>query len=142
VILVIDLDTLDKTLIKASPKDLARIIWQSAQYNPVLRSIALLHATFLTTTDENSLVEIVRDVATIGNHIPYTEADSCCQVLDEVAHLIRQKAESGQIQLAQKLVNIAIQHGEISAEQIMDGDYWEMSLGDLRELSADLSKRP
>ena len=139
---MIDMDSLDKILIKASSNDLARIVWQSAQYNPVMRSVALLHATFLTTTDETSLIEIVRDMTTIENHIPYTEADPYCQILDEVANLIRKTADSGKLQLAQKLVNIAIHHGEISAEQIMDGDYWELSLGDLRELSVELSKRP
>lgn len=84
---MIDLDTIDKILIKSPSKNLARIVGQSAFYNPVLRSIALMHATFLITTDETSLIDIVRDATTIEDHIPYTEANAYCQILDEVVHV-------------------------------------------------------
>jgi hypothetical protein len=136
---LVDFDKLQEILNKASSQDLARIVWQSAQYNPVMRSVAMLHATFLSTKDEEALIAAVREASTIEDYVHYNDASSYSQILDEVNHLIRKTAESGQLALAQKLVNVAIECGDTSSEQIHDGDYWQMSVDDLRELAEELS---
>ena len=100
-----------------------------------IRKVALLHAAFLETSDETTLIEAVRNAATIGDHIPYTEADAYCQVVDELTILIQRLAESGRTELAKKLAAIAIEAGDTSAEQIQDGDYWQMSVDDLRKMA-------
>jgi len=51
-----DLATTDKVLARALPTDLARIIGQSAQYNDVIRKIALQHAAFIEVVDDAVLI--------------------------------------------------------------------------------------
>jgi len=135
-----DFNNLDKTLMLASKEDLARIVWQTAQHHPVSMTVAILHATFLSSRDDAVLIEAVRKAATIEEHVPYTEADPYCQIIDEIAVLVKRAADSGNLALSIQLAETALQAGEISAEQIMDGDYWQMSLEELLELSQSLKK--
>ena len=132
---MIDLDTIDKILARAPIADLSRIIGQSAQYSAVMRKVAILHATFLETTDDAVLVEAVRDAATIDEHVPYTEANAYCQIMDEVNILVQRTADSGSTQLAKKLASVALVAGEASAEAIQDGNFWQMSVEDLQKIA-------
>ena len=137
-----DLTTIDKVLARGLPGDLARIIGQAAQYNNVMRKIALLHAAFIEAVDDAALINAVSEASTIDDHIPYTEADAYSQVIDEVTALIERLANSGRKDLAQQLAAVAIPAGETSAEQIMDGDYWQMSVDDLRKSAKRLGIYP
>lgn len=137
---MLDFDNLDKTLVLGSKEDLARIVWQAAQHNPVMMKVANLHATFLSTKEESELTAAVRQAATIEDHVPYTEADAYCQIIDEVAVLVKRTADSGNLALAIQLAEMAISAGETSSENLIDGDYWQMSLEELLELSKFLKK--
>jgi len=137
---MLDSNNLDKMLMLASKEDLARIVWQTAQHHPVAMTVAILHATFLSTRDDAVLIEAVCEAATVEDHVPYTEADAYCQIIDEIAVLVKRTADSGNLALAIRLAETALHAGEISAEQIMDGDYWQMSLEGLLELSQSLKK--
>lgn len=136
---MIDLDTIEKILERAPIHDLSRIIGQASYYNTVIRRVALLHAAFLETSNDAILMKAVRDAATIYEYIPYTEANAYCQVIDELRILIQRLAESGRAELAQRLAAVAIEAGDASGEKIMDGDYWQMSVDDLRKMAASLS---
>lgn len=131
---MLNYDNLDKTLQSASASDLARIVWQGAQHNPVLMKIAILHATFISTDTESALVDVVRETATIEDHVPYAEADAYCQILDEIIVLIKRTHDQGNSNRAIQLAETAVLAAANSSENIMDGDYWEMSLEELRTL--------
>ena len=135
---MVDLDSIHTMLARAAAPDLARIIGHSAHYSVVIRKVALLHVAFLESADHASLIEAVRDAATVDDHVPYTEADAYCQVLYELALLVQRLADSGSVELARQILTVAISAGESSAELIMDGVYWQMSVNDLRKLAERL----
>lgn len=134
------IDNLDKALVLALNEDLTRIVWQAAQHNPVLMKVAVIHATFLTTVEDSALISAVGQAATVDEHVPYTEADSYCQIIDEIVALVNRVADTGKLALAIQLGETAISAGEISSENIMDDDYWQMSLDDIAEMSGALKK--
>ncbi len=134
----VNFEELQSLLTRVSTEDLARIVFYLSAYNPVVRRVALLHASFLKLKDKNLLTEVVVNAATVEDFIPYDECGSYGIILYEILELLKKLVEQGQPDLAHHLALEVIKVAEKSTENLDDGFSWVSSIGSLERFAGDL----
>ncbi len=139
----VEFDVLNTKIDKIPQPDLSRIVYQAVQYNDVLLRVIQLHTGFQSAApDGTEIMKRAIDYALyLDDHVSYKHANSYCQILDEIQVLIKRVADSGQRELAVALIEHTIAKAEDCLECLEDGDFFEMSLGELRLLQTHLASK-
>ena len=139
----IDFNVIHLEIDKMTQPDLSRMVYQATQYSTVLRRVVQLHAGFQKAAPDDiaGMKKAIDYALYLDDHVSYKHANSYCQLLDELQILIKRVADSGHVQVAIELLDHAFDQAECSSEWLQDGDYFEMSLDELRILKAHLLKK-
>ncbi len=121
---------------------LVTILMQGAESSSPLRRSLLIYAAYAAFDGNSSetLEATVREAMDLTDeNINWSDSDSYAQVANAAESVVKSLIEAGTRTLALRIADIAIEMGEQGAEQLQDGDSWEMAISDLVELRKSLA---
>lgn len=139
--------TFDPTTIKAAIEEipsaeLADLLVCAGTYNQVIwRMLNLLTGFQKYGLDQSEqLTSVLTYALTIDDHVSYDRASEYVQIIDTAEDCLKKYHEQAGTEATLKLLIHTISIAEESGESIQDGDYWEMTLQDLRDWQEELEE--